>query len=291
MRRPRRRARLAHAKKSGQSPAWSPDSSKLAFISDRADKAQIYLISPRGGEADALTSVEDGVGGFAWSPDGKTIAYKATEAKPAAIKDRDKKYGEFQVVEQDHQMTHLFSIDVATRVTRTLTSGSFTVGSFSWSPDGRSIAFDHRVNPALANSGSADISIVTVADASVRKLVTQEGPDSHPVWSPDSSRIAFETGMAARVLLPNGVIARCRRAAAPDGFSAAFDEDPSIVEWKPTVSSSRRSEAHVPFLAAGSGHKSDYQAVARRPDRQLELLALEGRPDDRLAQVRREVDG
>jgi Tol biopolymer transport system component len=56
---------LTNAKKSSQSPAWSPDGSKLAFISDRTDKAQIYLISPQGGEADALTSVEDGVSGFA----------------------------------------------------------------------------------------------------------------------------------------------------------------------------------------------------------------------------------
>ena len=44
-------------------------------------------------------------------------------------------------------MTHLFVIDIATRATRTLTSGAFTVGSFAWSPDGTSIAFDHRVNP------------------------------------------------------------------------------------------------------------------------------------------------
>src|SRR5471030_2165539 len=78
---------LTNAKKSSQSPAWSPDGSRIEFISDRTDKAQIYLISPQGGEADALTSVEDGVGSFAWSPDGKTIAYKATEAKPAAITD------------------------------------------------------------------------------------------------------------------------------------------------------------------------------------------------------------
>ena len=199
---------LTNAKKSSQSPAWSPDGSMLAFVSDRTDKRQIYLINPQGGEADALTSLEDGVDSFEWSPDGKSIAYTATEPKSAALKDRDKKYGEFQVVEQDYRMTHLYVIDVASRATRTLTSGPFTVGSFEWSPDGKNIAFDHRLNTSPASSGSADISIVTVADAAIRKLVTQDGPDSHPIWSPDGSRIAFETSMAnPAYFYTNGLIA------------------------------------------------------------------------------------
>jgi dipeptidyl aminopeptidase/acylaminoacyl peptidase len=224
---------LTNAKKSSQSPAWSPDGSKLAFISDRTDKRQIYLISPQGGEAEALTNLEDGVGSFAWSPDGKAIAYTATEPKQAAIKDRDKKYGEFQVVEQDHRMTHLFVIDAATRATRTLTSGNFTVGAFSWSPDGASIAFDHRVNPLLANGGSADISVVNVADAKVTALVTQDGPDSNPVWSPDGTRIAFQTAMAnPAYMYSNSVIAVVpARGGAPTVLSSAFDEDPGIVAW------------------------------------------------------------
>ena len=64
------------------------------------------------------------------------------------MKDREKKYGELQIVEQDYRMSHLSIVDLATKTTRSLTSGSFTVGNFAWSPDGKSIAFDRRVNPA-----------------------------------------------------------------------------------------------------------------------------------------------
>ncbi len=53
---------LTRGKKSSTSPAWSPDGSTLAFISDRGDKRQVYLIDPLGGEARVLTSAEDGVG-------------------------------------------------------------------------------------------------------------------------------------------------------------------------------------------------------------------------------------
>jgi dipeptidyl aminopeptidase/acylaminoacyl peptidase len=248
---------LTNAKKSSQSPAWSPDGSKLAFISDRTDKRQIYVINPTAGEADALTSLEDGVSGFAWSPDGKSIAYTATEPKTAGIKDREKKYGEFQVVQQDYKMTHLFAIDVGTRAIRTLTSGAFTVGSFQWSPDGKGIAFDHRVNSAFASSGSTDISILTVADGSVRKLVTQDGPDSHPVWSPDGSRIAFETAMANPAFFySNGLIATVPvGGGAPTVLSATFDEDPSIVAWKANglfFSASQRTYSYLYRLDPGT---------------------------------------
>src|SRR5919108_4703295 len=51
---------LTNGRKSSHSPSWSPDGSKLAFLSDRSDKQQIYVINPFAGEAEAVTSLEDG---------------------------------------------------------------------------------------------------------------------------------------------------------------------------------------------------------------------------------------
>jgi dipeptidyl aminopeptidase/acylaminoacyl peptidase len=220
-------------KKSSTSPAWSPDGRTLGFAADRDDKRQIYVIDPRGGEARKLTSAEEGIGGFAWAPDGKSIAYTSTDPKTAADKDREKTYGDFDVIGEGYRMSHLWVLDVASRKARRLTSGPFTVGQFSWSPDGSRIAFDHRINSANANGGSADISIVTVADGNVKHLVSQEGPDTNPVWSPDGLKIAFESAMAK----PNYFYANRAIAMIPAGggaieaISAAFDEDPSIVKW------------------------------------------------------------
>jgi len=241
---------LTNAKKSSRAPAWSPDGSRLAFLSDRSDKTQIYVINPLGGEAEAITSIDDGVTSFQWSPDGKSIAYTATEPKTAAAKDREKKYGEFQIVEQDYRMTQLFVLDLASRASKALTSNAFTVGSFRWSPDGTSIAFDHRVNPSPGFGGTADISIVTVADGAIRKLVAQDGPDDGPVWSPDGSRIAFQTAMSnPAYFYTNRVIATVSAAGgAPTVLSAAFDEDPSIVAWKANglfFSASQRTNAYL----------------------------------------------
>src|SRR3954452_11524400 len=174
----------SNAKKSSSSPAWSPDSRTLAFATDREDKEkrQVYVIDPRGGEARKLTSVEEGVGSFEWSPDGMSIAFTSTDAKIEADKEREKTYGEFDVIGEGYRMSHLWVFDLAAAKARRLTSGAFTVGSFRWSPDGKQIAFDHRIDPTNASGGTADISVVRVADGKIRALVTQPGTDAGPIW-------------------------------------------------------------------------------------------------------------
>jgi dipeptidyl aminopeptidase/acylaminoacyl peptidase len=227
---------LTNAKKSSSAPAWSPDGRRLAFVSDRTDKRQIYVIAIDGGEAEVLTSAEDGVASFEWARDGKRIAFTASDPKPQALKDRDKKYGEFEVVDEDLSMAHLHVIDLATRKPRALTKGAFTVGGFAWSPDGTQIAFDHRIDPRPSSGSSADISIVSVADGAVRPLVTQVDSDAHPVWSPDGTRIAFETQMGNKdaYSYSNGCIAVIAAGGGPiEPLSREFDENASIVEWAP----------------------------------------------------------
>jgi dipeptidyl aminopeptidase/acylaminoacyl peptidase len=223
----------SNTKKSSTSPAWSPDGKLLAFTTDRDEKRQVYVIDPRGGEARKLTAAEEGVGAFAWAPDGKSIAFTSSDPRTAEDKEREKKYGDFDVIGEGYRMSHLWVFDIADQKARRLTSGAFTVGQFSWSPDGRQIAFDHRVNSANASSGSSDISIVTVTDGNVRHLVTQDGPDSGPVWSPDGTRIAFESSLAKPFFFyTNRAIAIVPASGgAIDNLTAAFDEDPSIVRW------------------------------------------------------------
>ena len=132
---------LTNARKSSSSPSWSPNGTMIAFTSDRSDKQQIYVIRVAGGEAEPVTSAEDGVGGgFAWAPDGASIAYTMTDPKPDTWKNRDKKYGDFEIVDADQRLSHLWVIDLATRTPKRLTKGDFAVGSYDWSLDGREIS-------------------------------------------------------------------------------------------------------------------------------------------------------
>src|SRR4029079_13563157 len=118
---------LTNAAKSSSAPAWSPDGRKLAFRSDRTDRRQISLIDPAGGEAERITSGDEAAGSFKWSPDGRTIAYTMKDQQTDAMNTREKMYGQFEVIGDEHRMTHLWLVDVATKKTRRLTQGAFTV--------------------------------------------------------------------------------------------------------------------------------------------------------------------
>ncbi|MHB8572075.1 MAG: S9 family peptidase [Candidatus Dormibacteria bacterium] len=65
--------------KRDRQPAWSPDGSRIAFLSDRHDDlAQVFVIDAAGGEARQLTTLMHGAGAPTWSPDGRWIAFTAT---------------------------------------------------------------------------------------------------------------------------------------------------------------------------------------------------------------------
>ena len=114
----------------------------------------------RGGEAEKLTAADENVNSFAWSPDSKQLAFTMTDPVTDAMKEREKRYGDIKIEDQDQRYTHLYLFDIAAKTSKQLTKGNFVVGSFEWSPDGSRIAFDHRTTSDPADGNSADISVV-----------------------------------------------------------------------------------------------------------------------------------
>jgi dipeptidyl aminopeptidase/acylaminoacyl peptidase len=237
-----RKYQLTRGDKSAGEMAWSPDSTWLAFSSNRTgDKTQIFAIPPGGGEAVQLTKVETGVNSFQWSPDGKSIAFTAAPPKKEQTKNRKDHLGEFEVVRKEYDYHHLWTIDVAEALKapqtgRQRTKGKdFSVGRFSWSPDGSKIAFDATRNPDLIQQGTADIYVLNLADEAVKKIVSQPGPDGNPHWSPDGKQIVFESVMG------NPAFFHCNRRLAvvpadggtPRSLTDEFDEHAFLIDWKP----------------------------------------------------------
>ena len=117
--------------KKADSPRWSPDGRTLAFLSDRADEkaevessTQIYLL--RDGEKSALrlSNVPGGVEEYAWSPDGKMIAFVALDQRTAEEQAR-RAAGDDAIVQPESNLKYS-RLWVVEAVRRTSRSGNKT---------------------------------------------------------------------------------------------------------------------------------------------------------------------
>ena len=272
------RHRLTVMEKSSGNAKWSPDGRWIAFTSNRpapmakspADKQQIYVMPAEGGEAQQLTKMEDGVDNFEWISDSKRILVSAEAPETKAMKDRKESFGDYEVIHADYKMVHLWLVDLpvtdaAGRITpagepKLLTPGeTFSVGSFSISPDGARIAFSAARDPDLISGFSSDIYTLKIADGAIKKIVSTPGPDDNPQWSPDGSQIAYETSDGAKYFFyANQKIA----VVASDGdtprvVSGGFDEDAGPVAMGAGGHLLfRAAEDYVELIPARSGDRS-----------------------------------
>jgi dipeptidyl aminopeptidase/acylaminoacyl peptidase len=223
--------------KSSENPRWSPDGRWLAFVSERSGKNNIWLIRADGGEAEMLTDVKSGIGGFAWSPDGSSVAFTMTDP-PGEQEEKDlKAKNDARVVGEDHKMSHLWLVPAAKdaagkREPRRLTQGGFTVGSWDWSPDGKTIVFDHTPTPVADDWGRSDISVVDVASGSMKPFAATRAAETNPLFSPDGARVAFVLsddpptwGRTVRAVLAPAA------GGPPTKLAATFDEQPNVAGW------------------------------------------------------------
>ena len=231
---------LTRADKSSTNPRWSPDGQWLAFLSNRIeDKNQIFLIDPSGGEARQLTKSETAINTFAWSEDGKTIAYTATEPTAQVLKDRKEYYGDFDVVRAGYNHVHIWTLNVAEAMKAPLAGKQrtkkkdFSVDSFSWSPDGSTIAFSATINPDLIQGTTGDIYLLKLSDDSVKKIVDQPGPDTNPRFSPDGKQIVFSTVMGEKLYFASNARLAITGidGGKPRSITDGFDENAGLVDW------------------------------------------------------------
>ena len=234
------RYQLTRSKKSSRVPQWAPDGKRLAFLSDRDGKNQVFLIFLHGGEAFPLTKSETPINAFEWSPDGTQIAYSAADTESKAMKERKEKYGEFVVVEKDYNHTHLWTLAVpeaeagkAAQAKRLTEGKQFSVGDFSWSPDSRRLAFSAASDPDLGSAHTSDIYVLNLADKAIKKVVSTKGPDRNPLWSPDGKQIAYETADGREFFY----YSNSRIAVVPSGggepvvLNDQFDEHARLIRW------------------------------------------------------------
>lgn len=207
-REPPRTVRLTRNPKNDTSPRWRPDGRLFAFLSVRGGdsvrdrnerardgKAALYSMSSAGGEPEQLYEHVTAIRAFEWSPDGKWIAFTASEEESPEENARKDKGRDIRVEDEPSEYAHLWVLEVESRKARRVTRGrDFTVNGFAWSPDSQTVAFAAPPTPLITDSWKSDIYTIKATDttAAPRRLTTNPGPDASPVYSPDGAFIYYQ---------------------------------------------------------------------------------------------------
>jgi dipeptidyl aminopeptidase/acylaminoacyl peptidase len=242
---------LTFGERGETNPQWSPDGKFISFTAARgsgegenAPKSQIWVMPSDGGEAWPLTSAKEAVGAYAWSPDSRSIAFVMRDPLSSDEEEKRKRRDDPGVFEGDFRMSHLWTIDVASKKDKRLTEGDdFTIrGEPSWSPDARRLTFAAAATPMLRD-GRVDVYIVSAEGGDAEKITSNAGPDDGPKWSPDGKTIAYTsetTGQASGdgITIPHIVNSHLTlydvaSKQSKDVSSPSFDLSPGELHWSP----------------------------------------------------------
>jgi dipeptidyl aminopeptidase/acylaminoacyl peptidase len=176
--------------KSEFSPRWSPDGKQLAFLSNRDEEQQVYMMRADGGEATALTKGKRTVQSFAWSPDGKQISFLAPDAKTEAEEKKEKDKDDARVADKDEKHQRLWLLTVASGVAKALTEPKWEIHEAAWHPSGTGLmlkATDHPESDRETNG----IFSLRLSDNSITQVLAPRGPFSDIRIAPDGVRMGF----------------------------------------------------------------------------------------------------
>jgi len=222
-------------------PQWSPDAQWIAFLSERKatagktgeagddekESTLLFLISPSGGEAFAITSGSEGVHAFAWSPDSKSI-YFATRQPWSKQQTDDHKKDWKDVIRYrgDERGDVIFRIGLDEALARHAALGmrevpdaekdanvtpgavaiartNLRVDQMTVSRDGKRLAFvSNSVSQRQEKSEEIELYLVDLmnnnaAEVAPARLTHNEAVELNLEWAPDNRHLFFQVNLGS----------------------------------------------------------------------------------------------
>jgi len=181
---------FTYSAKTEISPRWSPDGKQLAFLSNRDDDQQIYVMRADGGEPMALTKSKRSVQSFAWSPDGKQISFLAPDAKTQAEEKKEKDKDDAHVADKEDKRARLWLLTLGTSEAKALTQPNWTIHEAEWHPSGLGLMLIATDRPE-SDQETNRIFFFRLSDNSQTQVLAPRGPFGEIRMAPDGKTTAF----------------------------------------------------------------------------------------------------
>jgi TolB protein len=179
--------------------AWSPDGSRVAFLSGSFGEGALLVINANGSGESHVTDIEARAPD--WSPDGTKLVFEAVDGGIYSVgvdgsdltKISDEGSGPrwapdgSQIVffSDTNANLDIYVMDADGSNPERLTSDPADDVSPSWSPDGNEIAFVSERN------GNTDLYVIGADGSGERRLTEDRAPEEAFSWAPNGDRIAY----------------------------------------------------------------------------------------------------
>jgi TolB protein len=235
---------ITHVSGGAFDPAWSPDGSRVVFerwASRQRLPDQVYTVNADGsglrplasGCSKATNCLSDDVP--AWSPDGTQIAF-VRYALPVV-----KVHGEDVPSAADLMLVP--AAGGAPQVLRHF-AGDPLPGHPAWSPDGKQLVFPLSTTkqPTKQSVTLDALNVLDIASGSLRAITPLALGAEEPDWSPDGTRIVFNSGAGhsqfAYVVRPDGsglhkVVHKARNRSTHKGDPRSVSARTLHPRWSP----------------------------------------------------------
>jgi len=152
-----------------QNPRWSPDGKRIAFISDRTGREEVWIADERGHNLKALSDVDCDKFSVTWAPDSKSLLWSGS----------------------DHKLRRVFIADGKTE--ELVSSDVGNIGTPQFAPDGQWISYSKQ--DALLRS---HVYLKSLDGGEEHRIGAQDFLTSNGAhWTPDGKKLLLLGGAGA----------------------------------------------------------------------------------------------
>ena len=179
-----------------RAPRWSPDSGRIAFLSDRAErgKSSVYVMPADGGEGIRVFDQQGELSGLTWSSDGRFLAVLFTEPETAEEKKRKEDRDDANVWDHEQKYQRLWVIDPDAKTATCVSPDARQVRSYAWAPDAERFVICATGNARIDDLFTEnELEIIPRGGGEPTSIGTLTGVASDLTWSSDGRYLVYRS--------------------------------------------------------------------------------------------------